>query len=144
MEDLDAVTKRHMRVRGMSLRGLAKAVPCDPTYLSRVLRGIQPCGPKLARDIDNVLQAGGEIVRAAATSEKRTGSSRASAAEAAEVMAWVTATNASDDAIEELAQNAEYLAGAHARMPAPKVLDEVLSVHRAVRAVLRGGRQRLA
>ena len=56
----------------------------------------------------------------------------------------MTATNASDDAIEELARNAEYLAGAHTRMPAVKVLDEVLSVHRAVRAVLRGGRQRLA
>ena len=144
VEDLYAVAKRHMRVRGMSLRGLAKAVPCDPTYLSRVLRGIQPCGPKLARDIDNALQARGEIVQAAARSGRRTGSFRASAAEAAEFMTWVTATNASDDAIEELTRTTEYLAGAHARMPAAKVLDEVLGVHRAVRAVLRGGRQRLA
>jgi tetratricopeptide (TPR) repeat protein len=128
----------------MSLRALAKAVPCDPTYLSRALRGIQPFGPKLARDVDNALQAGGEIVRAAAGSERRTGSVRASVAEAAEVMSWVTATSASDDVIGELARNAEYLAGAHARMPAAKVLNEVLSGHRAVRAVLRGGRQRLA
>ena len=59
-------------------------------------------------------------------------------------MTWVTATNASDDAITELARGAGYLAEAHGRMPARKVLSEVLGMHRAVHAVLRGGRQRLA
>ena len=49
----------------MSLRALAKAVHCDPSYLSRALRGLKWCGPKLARDIDDVLAAGGEIVSAA-------------------------------------------------------------------------------
>jgi hypothetical protein len=59
-------------------------------------------------------------------------------------MSWVSATNTSDDAIEGLAESAEYLADAHARLPAAKVLREVLGVHRAVQAFLRGGRQRLA
>jgi tetratricopeptide (TPR) repeat protein len=59
-------------------------------------------------------------------------------------MTWVTATNASDDAITELARDAEYLAEVHGRMPARKVLGEVLGLHRAIHALLRGGRQRLA
>jgi hypothetical protein len=65
MADLYAVAQRHMEARGMSLRALAKAVHCDPSYLSKALRGLKPCGPKLARDIDDVLAAGGEIVSAA-------------------------------------------------------------------------------
>ncbi len=65
----------------MSLRALAKAVHQDPSYLSRVLRGIKPCGPRLARDIDDALGAGGEITRAAARSEPAEGA-RAGAAEA--------------------------------------------------------------
>lgn len=143
MADLHAVVQRHLKARGMSLRGLAAELHHDPTYLSRAIRGLQACGPKLARDIDDALKAGGEIVQAAARSEQAE-SARASSAEAAGVMSWVTATNASDDAVEELARSAEYLADAHARVPAAKVLREVLGVHRAVQALLRGGRQRLA
>ena len=143
MPDLNMVARRLMEQRVMSLRALAKAVHQDPSYLSRVLRGLKPCGPRLARDIDDALAADGEIVRAAARSDPAE-VARAGAAEALDVMTWVTATNASDDAIVELARSAEYLAEAHGRMPAEKVLREVLGVHRAVHALLRGGRQRLA
>lgn len=65
MADLHAVAQRHMEARGTSLRALARAVHCDPSYLSKALRGLKPCGPKLARDIDNALAAGGEIIAAA-------------------------------------------------------------------------------
>lgn len=65
-DDLYAVVRRHMDARGLSLRGLAAAVHHDASYLSKALRGIKPCGPKLARDIDDVLVAGGEIIRQAA------------------------------------------------------------------------------
>lgn len=68
MADLHAVVQRHMQARDMSLRGLAKAVHHDPSYLSKVLRGLKQCGPKLARDIDDALAAGGEIISAAARS----------------------------------------------------------------------------
>jgi hypothetical protein len=143
MAELHAVVQRHLEARNMSLRALARALHCDASYLSRALRGIKPCGPKLARDIDDVLAADGEIIRAAARSDTAEGS-RAGAAEALDVMTWLTATNTSDDAITELARGAEYLAEAHGRMPAGKVLREVLGVHRAAHALLRGGRQRLA
>ena len=68
---------------------------------------------------------------------------RDAASEALDVMNWVTGTNASDDAIGELAGAADYLAEAHARMPAARILPEVLGVHRAAHGLLCGGRQRL-
>lgn len=141
MADLHAVVQRHLEARCMSLRALAGAVHCDASYLSKALRGVKPCGPRLARDIDTVLEAGGEVVQAAADRDPAKG---AGAAEALSVMAWVTATNASDDAIAELARGTVYLAEAHGRMPALRVLREVLGMHRAAHALLRGGRQRLA
>jgi hypothetical protein len=58
-------------------------------------------------------------------------------------MTWITGTNASDDAIAELATTAAYLAEAHTRMPAAELVPEVLGLHRAVHTILRGGRQRL-
>lgn len=65
MADLSAVAARLMEQRGMSLRALAKAVHHDPSYVSKALRGIKPCGPALARAIDNALEAGGQVVEAA-------------------------------------------------------------------------------
>lgn len=69
MADLCAVVQRHMELRGMSLRALARAIHHDPSYLSKVLRGLKPCGPRLARDIDDTLAAGGAIIRAASRSD---------------------------------------------------------------------------
>ena len=66
MADLYAVAQRHMQARGMSLRALAGAVHHDASYVSKALRGLKPCGPKLARDVDDALAAGGEIIAAAA------------------------------------------------------------------------------
>jgi hypothetical protein len=63
--------------------------------------------------------------------------------EARGVMAWVNRTNTSDDAIAEMARAASYLAEAHTRLPARKILPEVLGVHQAVQALLLDGRQRL-
>lgn len=142
MADLYTVAQRHMKARGTSLRALARAVHHDPSYLSRALRGLKPCGPRLACAIDDALAAGGEIIQAAARSDPAEGI-RANAAEALDVMTWITATNVSDDVVEGLARSADYLAGAHSRLPAAKVLREVLGVHRAAHAILRGGRQRM-
>lgn len=71
MADLYAVVERHRNARKISLRALAKSIHHDPSYLSRVLRGIKPCGPKLARDIDDALAAGGEVISAASRSRPR-------------------------------------------------------------------------
>jgi transcriptional regulator with XRE-family HTH domain len=65
MEDLEGVVSRLREERGISLRGLAKAVHQDPSYVSRVIRGLKPCGPALARAIDEALQAGGEVIQVA-------------------------------------------------------------------------------
>ena len=68
MRDLYAVVRRHMDARGMSLRDHPRqTVHHDASYLSKALSRLQPLfGPKLARDIDDVLAADGEITREAA------------------------------------------------------------------------------
>ncbi len=49
--------------------------------------------------------------------------------EARNVLAWIAGTNASDDAIEEIERAACYLAEAHTRVAAAKVLCEVMGLH---------------
>jgi hypothetical protein len=69
MADFPAVAARHRQARGgMSLRSLARALCYDHGYLGKVLRGDKPCPPSLARSLDELLNAGGEIVAAAARS----------------------------------------------------------------------------
>jgi len=63
--------------------------------------------------------------------------------DAGNVLAWVAATNTTDDAIEEMDRAAMYLAEIHAQIPARKVLGEVLALNRDVHTLLRSGRQRL-
>jgi hypothetical protein len=63
--------------------------------------------------------------------------------DAVDIMAWITRTNTSDDAIEEMDRTTAYLAEAHARIAPRKLLPEVLGVHQAAQDLLRGGRQRL-
>lgn len=65
LDDFPEVARRWMDERGMSMRALAKAVHNDPSYVSRVLRGIKPAGPDMPRRIDDALGAGGEITAAA-------------------------------------------------------------------------------
>src|SRR5260370_34007630 len=68
----------------------------------------------------------------------------ATGSEALDVMAWISESNASDAVIGELARTAAYLAGAHAPVPAARMLPEGLGGHRAGHWVLGGGRQRLS
>jgi hypothetical protein len=146
MGDFADVVRRYMSERGLSVRATAKAAGySDHTLLSKVLNGHKPATPHLARRLDDALGAGGEI-KAAVPPQPPAGSAqgRDDASEAQDVMTWLTGTNASDDAIGGLASTAAYLAEAHARMPAAKILPEVLGVHRAVHSFLRSGRQRLS
>src|SRR5687767_3624532 len=57
-----------MTERGISLRKLAKAVPCDAGYLSKIARDLKPPSTSLAARIDTALDANGEL---AATAPKR-------------------------------------------------------------------------
>jgi tetratricopeptide (TPR) repeat protein len=55
-----------MERAGTGVRELARIVHRDPGYISKILSGQRPCGPALARSIDDALRAGGEIVAAVA------------------------------------------------------------------------------
>src|SRR5262249_26930242 len=62
--------------------------------------------------------------------------------DAAGLIAWITASNTSDEAISDLDQRRAALAEAHTRLPPGQVLAGVSGVHRQVRALLVSGRQR--
>ena len=55
-----------MERAGIGVRRLARIVHRDAGYISKILSGQRPCGPALARSIDDALRAGGEIVAAVA------------------------------------------------------------------------------
>lgn len=50
-----------LEARGLSLREVARSVPCDPSYLSRVTHGKRRASPHIAFRLDKVLDAGGEL-----------------------------------------------------------------------------------
>jgi len=59
------------------------------------------------------------------------------------LLAWVASTNTTDDAIEQIAHVAAYLAEAHSRVPQRTVLAGVLQAHQKAGDLLRSGKQRL-
>jgi transcriptional regulator with XRE-family HTH domain len=60
-----------------------------------------------------------------------------------ELMTWVTRTNMSDDAIEQIAREAAYLAEVHSQIPPQMILTGVLQTHQKLRGFLRSGKQQL-
>lgn len=65
MDDFGAVLRRVMADRGVGVRELARRVPCDHALISRLLSGRQVPSPGMARRVDEVLEAGGDLVAAA-------------------------------------------------------------------------------
>jgi hypothetical protein len=61
----------------------------------------------------------------------------------ASLTAWITATNTSDDAIEQIDRTAVSLADRHTQVPARHLLGDVLQLHSNAHLLLRSGRQRL-
>lgn len=57
--------------------------------------------------------------------------------------AWLTSTSASDQTIEQADQTAANLASLHTRLPARKLLADVLRLHASTHATLRTGHQHL-
>lgn len=56
-----------MRQRGTGPVAVARRVPCDPGYVSRLARGRQDASPRIARRLDEILGAEGELVALADT-----------------------------------------------------------------------------
>jgi len=63
--------------------------------------------------------------------------------DAASLTAWITATNTSDEGIEQIDRAAVSLADRHTQVPARQLLGEVLRLHGDAQVLLRSGRQRL-
>jgi transcriptional regulator with XRE-family HTH domain len=66
MADFADEVRRLMADRGLSLRGLARAVGYDPSHLSKILSGRKPPLPYLAVRLDDVLGADCKVKEAAA------------------------------------------------------------------------------
>jgi tetratricopeptide (TPR) repeat protein len=62
------LTRSLMDERGISLRGLAAQIPYDSGGLSKIITGERRCPPHVARRIDELLGAGGQVTAAAAAS----------------------------------------------------------------------------
>lgn len=65
MAEFHVAVRRLMTERGLSLRGLARQAGYDPSYLSKVVNGKKTCPPFMARRLDEILGAEGEITDAA-------------------------------------------------------------------------------
>jgi transcriptional regulator with XRE-family HTH domain len=61
MADFSESLRRLLAQQGMSLRELARRVPCDSGNLSKVARGQKRASPELAARLDEVLGAHGEL-----------------------------------------------------------------------------------
>jgi transcriptional regulator with XRE-family HTH domain len=59
--------------RGLSLRELARRVPCDASHLSKVVHGRKPASLRVAARLDDLLEAAGELVALAGTAEAAPG-----------------------------------------------------------------------
>ena len=59
--------------RGLSLRELARRVPCDASYLSKVVHGRKRPSLRVAARLDDLLEAAGELVALAETAEAAPG-----------------------------------------------------------------------
>ncbi len=68
MDDFAERLRALMAERGLGVRALARKVPCDPALISRFTHGRQRPSPEMARRLDDVLGAGGEL---AATLDRR-------------------------------------------------------------------------
>src|SRR5215472_8827361 len=57
--------------------------------------------------------------------------------------AWVTGTNTTDQAVQQLEETTASLARAHTSVPARRMLADIFRIHGQAQAILRGGKQRL-
>lgn len=55
-----------MAERGLGVRALSRRVPCDPALVSRLAAGRQRPSAQIARRLDDILAAGGELAGLAA------------------------------------------------------------------------------
>lgn len=108
------------------MRELARLTHYNAGHVSNAKNGRARPSPQLAGDLDIALDAGGYL--AALVADEREPVHSGAADDAGDVMAWISGSNTTDDAIEEMDRAASYLAEAHIRVAAAKILPEVLGV----------------
>lgn len=69
MDDFSRRLDALMTERGLGVRAVAGRVPCDPSVVSRLRRGMGRPSPRMARGLDLALGAGGELIALAAQSQ---------------------------------------------------------------------------
>ena len=65
MDTFPGALRDLMTDRGIGVLALARLVPCDRAYISRLARGRQPPSAQIARRLDDILDAGGDLAELA-------------------------------------------------------------------------------
>ena len=131
-----------MAERDISLRKLAKSIPADVGYLSKISRDLTPPSGKMAEEIDTALGAGGEL---AALSRRPEGLRLPiTVASAVEFAAWIEGTNVGEATLAFLDQETRRLTFDYARRRPADVTAEASELLQQVTRLLRESRQRLA
>lgn len=137
-----------MAEQDLGVRAVARQVPCDPGLISRLRRGLGKPSPKIARRLDAVLGADGELAALATTAPA--GPARAvitARRQSRAVEALQVAANGNSDELgfaeEGLTELVRYYAHTVAVAPSIAVYDELVSVRSFAGTLLdRGARVR--
>ncbi len=105
--DFGTLLSALMSERGLGVRALARRVPCDPALVSRLAAGRQQPSAQIARRVDDILSAGGELAVLAAMPPGPTFDDDLGAVEAAR---RAGASDVGNAAVERLAQVTDALA----------------------------------
>lgn len=131
---------RHMsdlrRDAGLTLRGLARAVPIDPGHLSRIEAGQREPTPELALAIDIALNAGGRLAALAPKPDLID-----QAAHESERLAALLVADGPPAVRDDIAAGADRLAVAYLGNPAPVMLKQATDLRRTAAQALRRTRR---
>ncbi|GAA2638850.1 helix-turn-helix transcriptional regulator [Actinomadura fulvescens] len=131
-----------MAERGMSQRYLARSVPCNDGYLSRIANDHRAPSVEVAERLDELLSAGGELAAL-----RRAMPARPAAGLAEDVVAlanWLEQSNVGDGAIGYLETATRRLTFDYPRRPPLEVLADARQLQARAAHLLQGGRQRIA
>ncbi len=116
-----AELRRLRQVRGLSLRDLAARVHYGKSYLHDLETGRKRPPPPVARDLDDVLTAGGRLT--AAAQESAAPADDSSEVEALELARRVAASDVSAETLDRLERATDALAMAYATTPPAELLS---------------------
>ena len=118
-----------MAGRSMSTRVLARAVPCDPGYVSKLATGAKHPSAEMARRLDEILGAGGELELAALADDREDAGRGLPVVDdeigALELARHAAASDVGGAAVDRLEQAVDGLATAYPSTPPALLLERV-------------------